>query len=621
MPPSRVVVGIHAAAAAAFALIAGAILWQVSEDEAPTWIAAVGMVINGVLAVSNGLSAWQGSRAGGAPPTGRLPKRRAPSALGVTFAAATAAALVLAGLTLTSEPVPAVDRCPITSPATKDLVRLKPAAGGECYGFTATREATFETDAIDGGELARSQQAALRDNDALSTVASKDVLTVIWFGALSCRHHPATAPTCADDARVFQSEREDLQGLELARAWASGQGTRKVRIVLANGGEDMAYADRTAKLITKNRASWKGGLVVVGGADSRSRTRSAFKILLDAGIPVVSAVLTADPEPDRPFLDDPGFLQLAPTNSRVADHALNWLDTRLDDRRRVLIWAQERSRTDGGTDPEEDLFVTSLVDDLERLDDGRPLTVQHVRQITPEHTSICHHESGPKGRYDAVLFADRWFRFEKFLGELRAVCGVAGPELLIGNGSVNRKMDSDGERRKFAIGDRWPLAYYGAGWQCFELVTRSRDTDNGAQQAKELLEALRAAPSPWCKEVRTEDGATRYGPQVGNHVSVTWDEVSLALALDLEDLRKHRDLGRLRTTHQHYLINTDVSAPKPVTISGGTVRSGGLPVMPLCVRAISNQDSTLMQRSAQLCRETTFPASHLSKVAGHAGRS
>jgi len=504
------------------------------------------------------------------------PGHRATPSVRTVRAASAAAALLLVGagtaggVSLAAPPdgSPSTSAAPDGScPANAPGVALSLDAQGECIGLTDSPRFGFGRKADPSTQAA--MLAVLGGNRPID--ARRD-LTVIWLGALTCRSEPVFGQACVD--RPYLAELQDMQALGYAQGAATGTTqSPRLHLVVANAGQDVAHAgDVAATIVARYRAGALGSrAVVVGVGDSRTVTRQAIGTLLDAGIPVLTGTLTADPDrPGRPFVDRPGYLQLSPPADQYASDTVQLLAPYLGSARAtaarhggpaLIIYQQPLA--DGVTPDADDLFSVSQTRDTERAAADAHLVTRASSSLSELSRAACPQGDG-SGR--AVFFAGRWSRFRQFAQALGAACLV--PPAVWSNDSVNRFMNNDTLRA--GLGDiGWPLRYYSAGPQCTDLLPSAAGVEPPLE-ARTLLARMRRTDPTTCAAPDS---------QVGSHVTVLWDVVRLAGRLAAQLPLGPADLDRLA-------LPTTALAEGSVTIAGGQV-DRPVPLRPLCVLHIA----------------------------------
>ena len=458
-----------------------------------------------------------------------------------------------------------------TLPTSTGITVLRATANGDrCYGLIDTADpGVFATPAfgrdpvttqLESRILANNQQ--LRDGD----------LTVVWLGALSCDPAPADATRCAD-GRDYPSERDQLRALLFAQTQI-GAGNHRLHVVIADATQEVAHADDIASLLIAHRKAFGPRLVVIGGGDSRDTTQHAINRLLDAGIPFIAPNLLADlGAPGRPFVDRPGYLQLAPTNLEYAQDTVARLAHRFADGFRLDIYQH--------LDP-TDQYTTSLVNDLlATVKERAGATARHLSSLDRIDDSICTANAG--GPPAVLFFADRWTRFADFVQRINDVCGYSEPQLVLADGSVSRFMAN--YQLRAVSSAAWPVDYYVGGPGCSDLtpdtlatITKqldpSRDLPNYAPgQTFTCVDRAAGSRDGRLRNACTLDAAAKLKSQpcapndLGTFLVPAWDAVQLADAL----------LPARPPAGKDYLTSLETTAP--VTLATGiqaTVKSGRL---------------------------------------------
>jgi hypothetical protein len=337
-----------------------------------------------------------------------------------------------------------------------DGTALVQTQDGRCYGLIDTEEGLFNPGAFGGNPITTGlERQILAHNQPLED----GDLTAVWLGSLSCAPSPTDPARCAD-GRDYPAERDQLRGLRLAQAQIAARTGHHLHIVIANATQDVDHIDDVAQLIVARRADFGRRLVVIGGGDSRDTTQHAINRLLDHGIPLIAPNLIGDlGKPGQPFVQRPGYLQLAPPNLTYATDTVTRIKKHHPDGFRLNVF-QLPNRSDQ--------YTTSLVNDLLATvaqHGGPRASARHINSLDKLGTSIC--RTGRPGPPTVLFFADRWPRFGAFLQRVNDVCGYSPPQWVIADGSVSRFMASNPLRATSnAI---WPLDYYVGGLGCSEL--------------------------------------------------------------------------------------------------------------------------------------------------------
>ncbi|HEY6798479.1 MAG TPA: hypothetical protein VI248_27695 [Kineosporiaceae bacterium] len=427
---------------------------------------------------------------------------------------------------------------------------------GDCYGYIDTMDTGgLRSDFLFGRDLEVRQleEQILQDNAPWS----KDGLTVIWLGQLSCTALPSDSSEC-EDGRKAGAEREQLQALRMWQERAKQDRHKQdrykdVHFVIADAGQDMKYADKLAALILSHRDRFGSHLAIIGGGDSRLVTRRAIHDLLSGNndtdkhdrdwypVVFVAPTLTADPDgPGTALVRASGYFQLAPPATLLAQHFLSFLTGERPGVTRLWVY-QEPDLTD--------LYTTWLTNDLLKAAvDARAgaaagpaggLAAAHVSALADIPRDIC-----GKASTSAIFFAGRWTRFGAFVDQINRLCGVDGADNVFGDGSVSRYMDNDEVRPSSNV--TWRFGYYTSGFQCIDLHHTLDDGRLKGQKVglvsshKDIVQSLFDAAKDVLQVDCNRAYRDAYNPniaparepsQIGAHVAPTWDSLELATQL------------------------------------------------------------------------------------------
>ena len=499
-----------------------------------------------------------------------------------------------------------MDGC-YTLPTSSGITVLRATADSDrCYGLLDTDDPgvfatpTFGRDPVTTMLERRilTNNRPLRDGD----------LTVVWLGALSCDPLPADATRCAD-GRDYPSERDQLRALLFAQTQIAAAGTHRLHVVIADATQDVRHADDIARLIIARRVAMGPRVVVIGGGDSRDTTQRAINQLLDAGIPFIAPNLLADlGAPGRPFVDRPGYFQLAPPNMAYAKDTVARLTQRFPDGFRLDIYQH--------LDP-TDQYTTSLVNDL--LAAVKPIaggTARHLSSLDRIDDTACAGKTD--GPPTVLFFADRWTRFADFVQRINDVCGHSRPRLVIADVSVSRFM-ANYQLRAVSNAD-WPVDYYVGGPGCSDLTPDMFTTLTNQVYASRDLLNVRPGETFACAgraddaqdgqllNACTLDAAAKLTSQpcrpndLGTYLISMWDAVLLADAL----------LPDRPPTGKDYLTSLDTTATTLATGAQATVREGRLsePTIPVRMWHVDplNDPSRLWERPSPELLPPTDPA-------------
>jgi ABC-type branched-subunit amino acid transport system substrate-binding protein len=299
-------------------------------------------------------------------------------------------------------------------------------SGGECVGFSDSADQVFSPDQ---GDLSAAERLIFRQNAlALETFRRKGgrqpLVTLVYFGAL-------TGQPTGPREKAYVSEREELEGMAVAqkeRLPDSGgsDGQALLRIVIANGGNQMHHADQVAAMLVGLAADDRTVVGVVGLVESRATTAAALHRLNRAGLPTIATTLSADGFGANSRL----YLQLVPSNTEQIDLVARYAA------QEHLVGTHVYYST-AGTSLSDDLYVETL----------KTAAEQRFHLTATQFTQ----EVSLRGECDfrgLLFFAGRYSDFDEFLNGLRTVCvGNRGlPTHLVADDSVNRYMANDQKR-------------------------------------------------------------------------------------------------------------------------------------------------------------------------------
>ena len=477
-----------------------------------------------------------------------------------------------------AEWLPGVTHGCYTLPTSTGITVLRATADGDrCFGLLDTATAgVFATPAFGRDPVTtKLEHEILANNKPLSD----GDLTVVWLGALSCDPLPADATRCAD-GRDYPSERDQLRALLFAQTQFAAGHDHRLHVVIADATQDVAHADDIAQLIVAHRAALGRRAVVIGGGDSRDVTQRAINRLLDAGIPFIAPNLLADlGAPGRPFVDRPGYLQLAPPNLAYATDTVARLAHHFPAGFRLDIYQH--------LDP-TDQYTTSLVNDLlAAVKSAKGATARHLASLDRIDEGICAGQT--KGPPTVLFFADRWTRFADFVQRINDVCGHSAPRLVLADGSVSRFMAN--YQLRAVSNAAWPVDYYVGGPGCADLTSDAVTTLTKQMSASHKVLNIPSgetfscadragnAPDGQLVHACTLDAAVKLTSQpcrandLGAFLVPAWDAVMLADAL----LPDRPPAGK------NYLTSLEMTATTLATGVQATVRKGRLstPTIPV----------------------------------------
>ncbi|MEU8085111.1 hypothetical protein AB0B57_15995 [Micromonospora sp. NPDC049101] len=390
-------------------------------------------------------------------------------------------------------------------------ISVEVAGSGECVGYSDSAAQVFNNDPGQEG-LRTIQRRIFAQNRAAEEVWQRSdrrrpFLTLVYLGTLTGNRTRA-------DEESYVSEREELEGMATAqyallKESAGADGAALLRIVVANGGRQMRYADRAVAMLAELARDDPTVLGVVGLVESRTSTARALRELNKVGLPVLAPTLSADKIDANSRL----YLQISAPNA--------------DQVKLVDAYAQQVLKVDQahvyyttleGSTLSEDLYVNTLVDGL-RQRFGTRITRLDKWSTGQRLTDEC-------GYPGLLFYAGRWSEFDGFLRALRE-CGANPPRHLVADDSANRYMANPGLRA--AAPGNLPVTYVSkAALATCAALRAAQDRRDDARasflswiQADDLLDPPRCRP-----------GSEQ---QVGERVSLAYD-ASMMLIRAVESL-------------------------------------------------------------------------------------
>lgn len=384
-------------------------------------------------------------------------------------------------------------------------VSVEVVASGECVGYSDSAAQVFNNDPGQEG-LRKIQERIFAQNRAAEEVWQRSdrrrpFLTLVYLGTLTGNRTRA-------DEESYVSEREELEGMATAqyallKESAGADGAALLRIVVANGGRQMIYADRAVSMLAELASDDPTVVGVVGLVESRTSTARALRELNKVGLPVLAPTLSAD----RMDANSRLYLQISAPNTDQVEMVDAYAQQVLKvDEAHVYYTTLE------GSSLTEDLYVGTLVDGLRQRFGARMTRLDEWR--TGERlTDEC-------GYPGLLFYAGRWTEFDGFLRALRE-CGGNPPRHLVADDSVNRYMANPGLRA--AAPGNLPVTYVSKASlaTCAALrVAEERRDDARASflswiQADDLLDPPRCRPDS--------------GHQVGERVSLAYDAAMMMI--------------------------------------------------------------------------------------------
>ncbi|WP_156325552.1 ABC transporter substrate-binding protein [Nonomuraea sp. SBT364] len=293
-------------------------------------------------------------------------------------------------------------------------LRWAERAGNECVGIVNatgdTPEHLFE------GEV-RELVRKIDQNNAYAT-ASGLYVSVVLFGEFTIRK------AWSDDTRLAAAVSELAAVEEYQRTVSS---TPRLRVLIANAGDDFGHGRRTARLITELVGQDPHVMGVVGMPRSVEGVSQAIEELHAAKIPMVASTATADSlghigdpaEPGGPGDPSPYYFHVAPTNFREAALGARFVRDELlaKAKKPSAIIVQDGSPADQYTNNLADDFGTALTGHGVEVLDRVSYTVR-AGGISSAAIKACRLKPG------VLVYAGRAAEFRDFLKDVEGkACG------------------------------------------------------------------------------------------------------------------------------------------------------------------------------------------------------
>ncbi|MFI0349987.1 ABC transporter substrate-binding protein [Actinomadura sp. 9N407] len=260
------------------------------------------------------------------------------------------------------------------------------------------------------GELAEPVNLINRSNARV--VRDPDHITVVHLTMLS-----------PGNEQGVQATREELRGLAIAQQESLNDET-PIRLLLANAGANMEYADRAAQKITEAARRDRRIVGVVGLGLSTRQTIDTVRRLGRARLPSVGSATTADELIDA----SPYYYQVSPGNQRQAVLAARYASAELDAR---------RARVYHSADP-DDIYsaeiATAMRDQLRAA--GVEVSDHAGYRVADEGPGASVAQLGRRACQAAerpdeiVVYAGRAEHFEPFLNGMKLACQNRYPRIL-----------------------------------------------------------------------------------------------------------------------------------------------------------------------------------------------
>jgi hypothetical protein len=271
------------------------------------------------------------------------------------------------------------------------------------------------------------------DNNDYAVDSGKYV-SVVVFGEYSIRK------SAENDTRLAGVLSELTAAEEYQRATSS---TPRVRVLLANAGNEYLHAQRAAQLVTELAAADPTVMGVVGFGRSVAGVRQAVEVLHNAKIPMVATTPTADrlgyvgkEGPASPY-----YFHVGPTNYREAELGARYIKRKLlenDDTPTAVI-------VQDGTPQDE--YTNNLAEDFKATLPGEGVVLKGTVSYTVASGGISNAvvQACELGA-DVIVYAGRAPEFRDFLKRVESSgCGSGVTKVVAGDDVVKVVADFGAE--------------------------------------------------------------------------------------------------------------------------------------------------------------------------------
>ena len=356
----------------------------------------------------------------------RRPSRLAHPLTATTLSVLLAAAVALISVPIMKERVAAAQAGCDAGLAQEDQVSL---ADGQCIGFSETGRVLFGTSKT----VQALQSKIFEENgvahDHWADRRNRPIITLVYLTSFT--RPDGDRP----DQETFIAEREGLKGMLYAQQRAnleadSSPTSPYVQVLVANAGDEAAYADEVVTMIIERAKSDKQIVAIVAAVDSRTKPVAALHRLGDAGLPVITPTMSADGIDAGASL----FLQVAApvtVEATLVHHYVTRI-LKLGNLINYYTHGKHEQRSD-----KSDLYVESLRTAL-----AHSFGEKHYRDYFwssgSSLSSAC--------RKDAVIFfGGRYSQLADFIGRIHKDCSGKMPAV-VADGSAARYMANLRER-------------------------------------------------------------------------------------------------------------------------------------------------------------------------------
>ncbi len=303
--------------------------------------------------------------------------------------------------------------------------------GGQCVGYS---DGSYQFNAGKTSEPAKQLLTVQQKISEQNRCATKlhglspgqlpyGLMTLVYFAGL-------TGETDSDWTAAQVAELEGLltwqRALNQVQDASGGcAGTSKnpsgvaLRVIIANGGNTMRYANRVARdhLVPLASRSEENVLGVIGMDRSTGDTSQAVTTLGNAGIPVVATTLSGDGM--RIF--SPFYFQLVPDNQRQALLVTNYAVKNAKKKISVYYPQSPTDPTGQGWPAVNDFYVSTLVHDVQEEATRTGLTYEPHGWTARENTQDWFRQQcAGQQPDDLIFFAGRYDSFPEFAEGMRS---------------------------------------------------------------------------------------------------------------------------------------------------------------------------------------------------------
>ncbi|MFD0503182.1 hypothetical protein ACFQ0G_10195 [Streptomyces chiangmaiensis] len=281
--------------------------------------------------------------------------------------------------------------------------------------------------------MADLEQRIVRQNKDVLAHNADDYVTVVYAGPLS--------PDTADSSSLVKGV-EELAGVYLAQVVINDTYPVKLRVLLANGGVDLNHQIVMAKAIAAYAAHDPTVVGVVGSGRDLKSSATTTRILMQAGLPIVSGTNSATYLP-REYAN--WFSLAAPDEWQTGQLGLIAAQLRTaGTKQHALVLARDTAETDDRYTDEQARYGQQMLDGLgfTSLEQRRYRLLNGKPDLPLEE--ICQSENVPS----VIYFAGRVEDVDPLMQQLGHESGCAGKAISVLTGDDLSKADFlDGKDR------------------------------------------------------------------------------------------------------------------------------------------------------------------------------